>query len=72
MEADLGLKGNQYQIAVSILFITYILSELPSNLVLKKFRPSRWIALLCTCWGIVRNFFTFKSARAHTLCRLPL
>lgn len=34
MEKDLGLKGNQYQTAVSLLFVTYILSELPSNLVL--------------------------------------
>ena len=24
MEADLGLVGNQYQIAVSILFVTYV------------------------------------------------
>ena len=41
MEKDLGLKGDQYQISVSILFVTYVLSELPSNLVIKKFRPSR-------------------------------
>ncbi|KAI4163565.1 MAG: hypothetical protein LQ342_002837 [Letrouitia transgressa] len=41
MEEDLGLKGNQFQTAVSILFVTYLLSEVPSNLVLKKFTPSR-------------------------------
>lgn len=50
---DLSLTGNRYQIAVSILFVTYILSELPSNLVLKKLRPSRWIAFITTGWGIV-------------------
>lgn len=38
---------------MSILFVTYILSELPSNLVLKKLRPSRWIAFITTGWGIV-------------------
>lgn len=48
MEADLGLVGNQYQTAVSLLFVTYILSELPSNLVLKKFRPSRWLSFIAT------------------------
>jgi hypothetical protein len=71
LERDLGLHGNQYQTAVSLLFVTYILSEvsikvsrlaewvdvnilqLPSNLVLKKFRPSRWISFIATCWGIV-------------------
>ncbi|MBE3045874.1 MFS transporter [Candidatus Bathyarchaeota archaeon] len=53
MEEDLGLEGNQYQTAVSMLFVTYILSELPSNLVIKKFRPSRWLAFITTTWGIV-------------------
>jgi len=53
MEEDLGLSGDQYQIAVSVLFVTYILSELPSNLVIKKFTPSRWIAFITTGWGVV-------------------
>lgn len=29
LEEDLGLKGNQYQIAVSILFIPYCVSSIP-------------------------------------------
>lgn len=52
MEEDLGLHGNQYQTAVSILFVTYLLSELPSNLVLKKLRPSRWISFITTSWSV--------------------
>jgi sugar phosphate permease len=48
MEKDLGLIGNQFQTAVSLLFVTYVLSELPSNLVLRKFTPSRWIAFITT------------------------
>jgi MFS family permease len=47
------LHGNQYQTAVSILFVTYILSEVPSNLVLKKVGPSRWISIIATSWGII-------------------
>lgn len=31
LEADLGMKGNQYQTAVSLLFVTYILSEVMHN-----------------------------------------
>ncbi|KAL4808420.1 major facilitator superfamily domain-containing protein [Aspergillus unguis] len=53
MEEDLGLEGDQYQIAVSILFVTYILSELPSNLVIQRMKPSRWISFITTGWGIV-------------------
>jgi MFS family permease len=53
MEEDLGLKPNQFQIAVSLLFVTYIASELPSNLVIKKFTPSRWLSFITTGWGVV-------------------
>lgn len=53
LDEDLNLFGNRYQLAVSILFVTYIPSELPSNLVLKKLRPSRWIAFIATSWGII-------------------
>lgn len=53
MEEDLGLVGDQYQTAVSLLFVTYILCELPSNLIIKKLRPSRWIAFITVSWGIV-------------------
>ncbi|OQE17885.1 hypothetical protein PENSTE_c019G07977 [Penicillium steckii] len=53
LEEDLGLVGNQYQIAVSILFVTYCFFEVPSNLVLKKLRPSRYIATISIIWGII-------------------
>lgn len=53
IEGDLGLEGTQYQAAVSLLFVTYLTSELPSNLVIKKFTPSRWLSFITTGWGIV-------------------
>ncbi|KAI9897926.1 hypothetical protein N3K66_007782 [Trichothecium roseum] len=52
MEEDLGLVGNQYQLAVAVLFVPYVLVEVPSNLVLKRFTPSRWIALITGGWGV--------------------
>lgn len=53
LEADLGLAGDQYQTAVSILFVPYLAFEVPSNLVLKKFTPRYWIAFITTAWGII-------------------
>ncbi|KAL4917720.1 histidine phosphatase superfamily [Aspergillus aurantiobrunneus] len=53
MEEDLGLVDDQYQVAVSILFVTYCLFEVPSNLVIKKLTPSRYIASIAVIWGIV-------------------
>jgi hypothetical protein len=51
LEADLGMKGQDYNIALSVFFITYILCEIPSNLVLKNVRPSVWLSGLMFCWG---------------------
>ncbi|KAI2602591.1 MFS general substrate transporter [Hypoxylon sp. NC1633] len=53
METDLGLVGNQFQVAVSIFFVTYLLFEVPSNLVLKPLTPSRYIASIAFGWGII-------------------
>ncbi|KIW02884.1 uncharacterized protein PV09_05934 [Verruconis gallopava] len=73
LEKDLGLHGNQYQTAVSLLFVTYILSELPSNLVIKKFRPSRWIAFITTSWGIIATLTGIVQGYAGLIaCRLLL
>lgn len=73
MEKDLGLVGNQYQLAVSILFVTYTLSEVPSNLVLKKFTPSRWLAFITVGWGIVATMTGLVNSLGSLLaCRLLL
>ncbi|KAI1476045.1 DNA-repair protein rad2 [Daldinia eschscholtzii] len=53
METDLGLVGNQFQVAVSIFFVTYLLFEVPSNLVLKPLTPSRYIAFIAFGWGVI-------------------
>lgn len=73
MEEDLGLEGNQYQVAVSLLFATYILSELPSNLVIKRFTPSRWLAFITTAWGVVATLTgVVQSYGGLIACRLVL
>lgn len=53
LEADLSLSSAQFQVAVSVFFIPYMLFEVPSNLVLKLFTPRRWIASMTVSWGIV-------------------
>ncbi|KAI1769828.1 DNA-repair protein rad2 [Hypoxylon cercidicola] len=53
METELGLVGNQFQIAVSIFFVTYLFFEVPSNLVLKPLTPSRYIAFIAFGWGVI-------------------
>jgi hypothetical protein len=42
LSADLGLVGNQYNVALVLFFVPYIIFEIPANMLLKKFRPSIW------------------------------
>lgn len=73
LESDLDMHGDQFQVAVSILFVTYILSELPSNLVIKKFTPSRWLGGLSVAWGIVATLTgVVQSYGGLIACRLIL
>lgn len=73
LEEDLGLTGDQYQVAVSILFVTYILSELPSSLVIKKFTPSRWLSFIMTSWGVVATLTGIVQSYGGLIaCRLIL
>lgn len=73
MTEDLHLKGNRYQTAVSMLFVTYILSEVPSNLVLKKFRPNRWLAFITFSWGVVATLTGITQTYGGLIvCRLVL
>lgn len=54
--------------------MTYILSEVPSNLILKNYvRPSRWIAFITTSWGVIATLTGIvQSYAALIVCRLFL
>ncbi|KAK4238916.1 putative MFS transporter [Achaetomium macrosporum] len=71
MDKELGLSPLQYQQGLAVFYPLYIAAEIPSNLVLKRVTPRRWIALMtllwgviCLCLGLVRNFGQFISLRA--------
>ncbi|EAL90998.1 hypothetical protein KXW98_002948 [Aspergillus fumigatus] len=56
LEEDLGMKknSNQYQTAVSILFVGYLLMQIPSNLMLNKFgKPAIYLPCAMILWGII-------------------
>lgn len=73
LEEDLNLSSTQFQIAVSIFFVPYLLFEVPSNLVLKLFTPRRWIAALALAWGIVATLSGLvQSFGGLVACRIIL
>ncbi|KAH6708926.1 major facilitator superfamily domain-containing protein [Leptodontidium sp. MPI-SDFR-AT-0119] len=52
-EKDLGLKGNQFNTAVSILNVGYMLMQLPSNMILTRVRPSLYLPFWVCIWSCV-------------------
>ncbi|KAL7938605.1 major facilitator superfamily domain-containing protein [Trichoderma chlorosporum] len=73
LEKDLHLTSQQFQVAVSILFVTYLLFELPSNLVLKLFTPRWWLSFIAIAWGIIATLSGLvQSYWTLIACRLLL
>lgn len=51
LEKDLSMKGQDYSISLFIFFIPYILAEVPSNILIRKFAPSTWLSSIMVLWG---------------------
>lgn len=53
MAKDLGLSPDEYNWALSIFFIGYVVFETPSNIILKRLRPRIYIPNLVIIWGVI-------------------
>jgi ACS family tartrate transporter-like MFS transporter len=53
MNADLGLGAAAYGLGAGIFFIGYLLFEIPSNILLKRFGARVWIARIMITWGMI-------------------
>jgi len=53
LEAEFNLTSTQYSIVLLVFFISYVLFEIPSNLIIARVRPSIYLSSLCVAWGIV-------------------
>ncbi|KAJ4474998.1 MFS general substrate transporter [Lentinula aciculospora] len=47
------VSDTQYLLALTIFFFSYAIFEVPSNVFLKRLRPSLWLSGLMFCWGIM-------------------
>lgn len=66
LEADLGMSGLQYNHALAIFFPFYVAAEVPSNMAMKRFRPSVWIPIIMLAWYVQENLnllFDFREER---------
>jgi MFS transporter, ACS family, tartrate transporter len=53
MNKDLALTATEFGFGAGILFLSYTVFEIPSNLALYHFGARRWIARIMITWGIV-------------------
>lgn len=54
LEEDLGLSSTEYETAVSILFVGYLLMQIPSNLFLNKLgKPALYLPACMIVWGVI-------------------
>jgi len=53
IDEHLGLDDSQYQTCVSILFVGYILGQIPSNMLITRLRPSYYMAGSMMLWALV-------------------
>jgi len=63
MQADLGLTQATFDLGYGMFYVGYILFEVPSNLLMRRFGARRWIARIMISWGLVSAAMMF----AHDL-----
>jgi MFS family permease len=59
MTEDLNLFGTRFNVALLVYYVSYILLEVPSNMIIKRVRPSIYICTLMFLWGIVNMCMGF-------------
>ncbi|KAJ5128361.1 hypothetical protein N7526_006527 [Penicillium atrosanguineum] len=63
LQTDLNLTNNQYSTCLSILYVGYILMQVPSNMFINRIsRPSWYIAVAMTLWGIISTCSGFAKS----------
>jgi ACS family tartrate transporter-like MFS transporter len=73
MNRDLGLSAIQFGFGAGILFFSYCLFEVPSNLALYRYGARRWLARIMITWGVLTAATIFvKGAWSFYALRLLL
>lgn len=67
------MKGDQFNICISVLFAGYLALQIPSNLLLTRVRPSIYLPTCMALWGIVSACTaTVHDFKGLVICRFFL
>ncbi len=59
MNKALGLSPSQFGFIAGIFFIGYFLAEVPSNLILQRVGPRKWMTRILVTWGLISGATAF-------------
>ncbi|RAK95926.1 MFS general substrate transporter [Aspergillus ibericus CBS 121593] len=68
LQEDLGLSDTQYQTAVAIMFVGYLLGQVPSNILLTRLKPSRYLPTAIFVWGGISICMAATKNFAGIMC----
>lgn len=67
MTDDLQMDSNQYSITLVVFFISYVVFEVPSNLILSKTKPSIFLPVIMIIWGICTCCMALVKTYEHLI-----
>ncbi|BAE56012.1 major facilitator superfamily domain-containing protein [Aspergillus flavus] len=69
LQDDLGLDYSQYATCLSILYVGYILMQIPSNIFINRIpRPSLYIGAVMLLWGLISTLSGVATNFAGMVC----
>ncbi|SPQ22972.1 a6b7797f-7c22-47a5-81fe-af5e241fd7b4 [Thermothielavioides terrestris] len=68
LQENLCLTDDQYNWCLTAFFFTHAAFEVPSNLMLKRVRPSVWLPAIMVAWGVVMTLMGIVRDFAGLLC----
>ncbi|RDW68703.1 uncharacterized protein DSM5745_08463 [Aspergillus mulundensis] len=70
---DLNITTNQINVGTQLLSAGIVISEIPSNVILQRVGPQRWLSAQLFAWGLVATFQSFiQSYPAYLVTRFLL
>ena len=68
MKQDLDFSDGVFGLGAGLFFITYLMFEVPSNLILERVGARMWIAWIMITWGIIS---LVNKAAVRKIIRIP-
>ncbi|MBR0859106.1 MFS transporter [Bradyrhizobium liaoningense] len=59
MNSQLNFTAEVYGFGTGLFFFSYLLAEMPSNLMLERFGPRIWLSRICISWGVIATLMAF-------------